>query len=187
MSEHIWQEGRFWLISMGMGAVIALGYDCIRIFRRVFTHGTFWISMEDLAFWTVVSAGVFKVLYYENNGIFRWFCVMGAAVGMVVYKAVLGRFLVESVSCRLRKARQCISRFGSRMFMPLRKSGQFCSKKAHSGYRRLKSAVRLMKKRLTVCVRLFKIEVCTHKLEGGFRTGQWSKEKSSSERKKRID
>ena len=71
MSDHIYRESHFLLLSVCMGVVIALFYDCLRIWRRVVVHGSFWTAMEDLVYWIIVSVMVFGMLYYENNGTFR--------------------------------------------------------------------------------------------------------------------
>ena len=49
----------------------------------------FLLSLEDLAFWILATAGIFYMLYYENSGMFRWFSVIGAGVGMFLYKKTL--------------------------------------------------------------------------------------------------
>ncbi len=187
MSPYIYQEGRFWLISLCMGAGIALLYDCFRIIRRVIRHSSFWVSVEDLLYWIAVSLGVFVILYYENNGVLRWFAVLGAAVGMVVYKGVLGHFLVESVSEGLIWGKRQILRFLRWMFGPWRKMRCYLNGKVCASQLRLRSLCRLLKKRLTVMVRLFKIIVYTRYRTMDQRRGKWSEEKSSLKRKKRID
>lgn len=39
---------------------------------------------------------LFSLLYLENNGTFRWLCVFGAAVGMLVVKSTASPFLVKA-------------------------------------------------------------------------------------------
>ena len=96
MSSEIAREGTFWLHSVLLGMAVTLVYDFLRIFRRVFPHGIFWISIEDLIYWCVVAGSFFSLLYLENNGTFRWFCVFGAAVGMLVVKSTASPFLVKA-------------------------------------------------------------------------------------------
>ena len=45
-----------------------------------------------------MAGSFFSLLYLENNGTFRWFCVFGAAVGMLVVKSTASPFLVKSWS-----------------------------------------------------------------------------------------
>ena len=161
MSPYIYHEGRFLLASVCLGAGIAFVYDCLRIFRRVAAHGIFWVSVEDLAYWAFVSISIFCLLYYENNGAFRWFSILGAGGGMAVYKALLGRFLVEYLSRFLLWAKRLWRRFWTWALTPWRMVRRFLGRRAHAGARRAKSTGRLLKKRLTVQARLIKIELRT--------------------------
>ena len=69
MSQDIVQEVVFFLHSILMGLVITFAYDWILVFRKLFTHGRFLISLEDLLYWFVCGIGVFYMLYKENNGV----------------------------------------------------------------------------------------------------------------------
>ena len=95
MSAEIMGELDFLLRSMLLGVMITFLYDVIRIFRRVVRHGAFFVSLEDLFYWIFVSVSIFYLLYRENNGILRWFVVMGAAAGMFLYKVTLSRPFVR--------------------------------------------------------------------------------------------
>lgn len=161
MSSFIFQEGQFLFASVCLGAGIALVYDGLRIFRRVVRHGIWLVSMEDLLYWVFVSFGIFGLLYYENSGTFRWFSVLGAAAGMLVYKALFGRFLVEYLSRFLVWGKRLLGRFITWIFTPWRKAGSFLKKRAARGAGEVKSAGRLLKKRLTVQARLIRMELRT--------------------------
>lgn len=89
MSAEIMGELDFLLRSMLLGVMITFLYDVIRVFRRVVRHGVFFVSLEDLVYWVFVSCCIFYLLYQENNGVLRWFVIMGAAAGMLLYKMTL--------------------------------------------------------------------------------------------------
>ena len=183
MSPYIFQEGRFLLASVCMGAAIALVYDCLRIFRRVVVHGIFWVSLEDLLYWVFVSIGIFCLLYYENNGAFRWFSILGTGIGMAVYKETLGRLLVIYLSRFLLWIKGLCRRFFAWLSAPWRRIGRFCEKKAHSGTRHIQSVGRLFKKRLTVQARLIRIELRTHYRKVDRRQGNGQKKNRHQEEK----
>ena len=46
-------------------------YDGIRVVRRIFPHGIFMISLEDLVYWLVISFCFFLHLCQVNNGKIR--------------------------------------------------------------------------------------------------------------------
>ena len=98
MSPFILEEGWFLLYSVLLGIGITFVYDCLRICRRVVAHGVFWVSLEDMVYWIFVSCCVFYLLYCENNGVLRWFAVMGTALGMFLFKKTLSPFWVRYAS-----------------------------------------------------------------------------------------
>ena len=98
MSGQIAGESWFVLHSFLLGALITFFYDLFRILRRIIPHGIFWISLEDLIFWVMATGSIFYLLYYENNGMFRWIAVISAGAGMLLYKKTLSCAFVRLVS-----------------------------------------------------------------------------------------
>ena len=103
MSQSIVDEIMFLLDSFFLGAVITCVYDSFLILRRLIRHNMLLISLEDLVFWIACAVSVYYVLYEENNGILRWFAVVGACVGMIAYKKTLSPWIVCGVSGVLEK------------------------------------------------------------------------------------
>lgn len=95
MDSQIISENLVLLYFIGMGAFIALIYDILRIFRKVVKHSHFMVSIEDLLFWCFCAIIVFILLQRENNGILRWFAILGAIIGMFIYHKLLGQYFVK--------------------------------------------------------------------------------------------
>ena len=56
--------------ALFLGMVLALEYDCIRIFRRVIRHKNIWVmSAEDILYWIYAAVTVFCMTYEVNDGI----------------------------------------------------------------------------------------------------------------------
>lgn len=85
MSEGILFELQFFSRSFLLGVVMMIAYDGIRIFRRILPHGTLAVAMEDLLYWLVCGACIFRMLYLENSGAIRGFAIAAVALGMLVY------------------------------------------------------------------------------------------------------
>ena len=94
MSGEIAGELQVAAAAVCYGAVITLVYDLLRIFRRVITHGNFWIGVEDLIFWIWTSLWIFSVLYRENDGSFRMYTILAMVLGMVLYHKTISEPLV---------------------------------------------------------------------------------------------
>ena len=102
LSESIYHEIQFLLHSFLLG-IITFVYDNIRVVRRVIPHKAIFVSVEDLFFWIFVAIYIFLLQHRENNGIFRWFSVVGALAGMILYRKLVSNFYIKYMSVVLRK------------------------------------------------------------------------------------
>lgn len=159
MSPHIVEESRFLLSSFLLGIGITAVYDSLRIFRRVYSHRLFWISAEDLLYWVFVSCSVFYLLYYENNGAFRWFAVLGMITGMLLYNRTVSPFLVQWLSRFLLWLRRLLHKWNAFLTKPLRRAGRAARKQGAVLSRKAGRLGRIAKKQLTVSARMVKLMV----------------------------
>lgn len=113
-------ENIFLLYALLMGIFITFVYDLLRIWRRVIIHNRFWVSAEDFCFWCFCAAEVFLLMYRESNGTLRWFAVLGALLGMLLYKKTISAPLVKYVSKGLRKLFTVLGRVLSFLLRPVR-------------------------------------------------------------------
>lgn len=86
------------------GAAVTFVYDLLRIFRRVFPHGSLWIGIEDAFFWLWTAFWTFSVLYRENDGSFRGYTLLSMAAGMIAYHAFFSTPFVECAGKIFKKA-----------------------------------------------------------------------------------
>ncbi len=160
MSREIVQELTFFTHSVLMGLVITFVYDWIRVLRRLFRHGTVLMSVEDLLFWLICGIGVFYMLYRENNGTLRWFAVLGAAIGMFLYKMIVRDTLVNVMSTCLHKMMWFVFRILQILLKPLKRL--IYAGKTFVLYtgNKLKKCKNLIKKRLTVFIKTLRMVLC---------------------------
>lgn len=83
------------------GMAITLVYDLLRIARRVITHSSFFVSIEDFLYWIAVAIGIFLLLYYTNDGNLRWVAILVVFFGMLLYKKIFGNNLVIFMSTKI--------------------------------------------------------------------------------------
>lgn len=163
LSESIYHEIRFLLHSFLLGMIITFVYDNIRVLRRVIRHNTFFVSIEDLIFWIGVAISVFLLQHRENEGVFRWFSVVGAFWGMVLYKGIFSDFYIKNMTILFRRVLKLLYTFFSYLFSPIylaeRKIGNFTKKiSAESKQRAQKQKIRL-----TSYVKMIKMTLCKRK------------------------
>ena len=154
-------ENEFLLHALLMGIFITFVYDILRIFRRVVPHGGFLVSLEDLGFWIYCAAEVFLMMYHESNGHLRWFAVIGALIGMLLYKKLVSPWLVKYVSLWLSKVFQMLGKVLNFLLKPFRMARAKCNTAARAAgnkfYRLMRSCKRRIKIRLTFFLKMLKM------------------------------
>lgn len=160
MSQDIVQEIIFFLHSILIGLIITFAYDWILVLRKLFTHGMFLISVEDFIYWFVCGISVFYMLYRENNGILRWFAVVGAALGMLTYKAIIKNRFVNIVSKCIHKIMWFVFRVIQIVLKPLKCLFFAARRCVRFVWRKLKKVKLFIKKRLTVCLKTIRMILC---------------------------
>lgn len=98
MSDAITKEIQFFFHAALSGVLLSAVYDVFRILRRVHSHGNVWVAIEDFFYWIASALYISYVLMKENNGIIRWFFVLGILLGMLIYNFTIGRYLVPFIS-----------------------------------------------------------------------------------------
>lgn len=163
LSESIYGEVQFLFHAVLLGIVITFVYDNIRIIRRVIRHNTFFISIEDLLFWIWVSLAVFLLQHKENDGIFRWFSVIGAFLGMLVYRKSISQFYVTKMTILFRKILHILYLLFSYIFSPI----YFIENKIGEVFKRIGRAaahsLAVKKIRLTSKRKMIKMTLCKHR------------------------
>jgi len=112
-------ENMFLLYALLMGIFITFVYDILRIFRRVIPHKNCLVSLEDLGFCIYCAIKVFVLMYRESNGTLRWFAILGALVGMLIYKKLVSTPFVTYTSLGLGKLLGVIAKVGKFLLHPL--------------------------------------------------------------------
>ncbi len=160
-------ENLFLLHALLMGIFITFVYDILRILRRVIPHGTFLVSLEDICFWIYCAVKVFMLMYRESNGTLRWFAVLGALTGMLVYRKLASPYFVKYVSLALRKGLLLLAKALRFLLRPLRRL--FGKLRARAAWAAKRYAVKrekrrelrreTLKKKLTFLLRIVKMNL----------------------------
>lgn len=160
MSQEIIQEVTFFLHSVFMGLLITFVYDWILVFRKLVKHGSVLISVEDFIFWLVCGIAVFYMLYRENNGVLRWFAVVGASLGMLLYKAIIRDRFIYIMSTCIHKILWFVFRIIQIVLKPLKCLFFKVKRILHFIAKKMKKCQEFVKKRLTVCIKTLKMVLC---------------------------
>ena len=160
MSESIIRDNYFLFYSVILGISVTVLYDVLRIFRRVFKHKDALVSIEDFIYWIIVAISVFYMMHTENNGTLRWFAVLGAAVGMLLYKKTLSTPLVNIASKGLSALIKIAGKFFHVLLAPVRFLADKCKKGAKMAGHKGGRGMRSLKKKLTRCIKTLRMVLC---------------------------
>ena len=102
-------------------------------------------------------------MHHESDGTLRWFAVLGALGGMLLYKKTISPFLVKYTSFVLIKLFCLLGKSVKFLCAPLAKAAGIMKKtagKARKGVsRQAKGTGRLVKKKLTFLVKMLKMTI----------------------------
>ena len=151
------QENMFLFYSVIMGIYITFLYDLLRIGRRVIAHNGFGVSVEDLAFWIYCAMKVFYLMHAESDGTLRWFAILGALLGMFLYKKTISPFFVKWVSFGLQSVLHFIAKpfqfVAKQMKKILRKVTIPARRKMQAGRERFKNKLTSQWKLLKISIK----------------------------------
>lgn len=97
------EEKVFLLHAFLLGVRVCFIYDWLRILRRAIPHGDGTVALEDILFWIYCGAEVFLLMQRESDGNMRWFAMLGAFAGMLLYRRLVSPWFVKYLSRALRK------------------------------------------------------------------------------------
>lgn len=160
MSSPAISENIFLLYSLFMGIFITFVYDIFRIWRRICSHNLFFISLEDILFWAFCAVSVFYLMHTQSNGTLRWFAILGAMVGMLLYKKTISPFFVKWVSLLLNAILKLMRRVLAFLGRPFRFFAQKGKKAGNKAANKGRKAAGFLKKKLTALLKMLKMILC---------------------------
>lgn len=127
----------FFFQSVLWGAMLLFFYDVLRIGRRLFPREALYVSVEDLAYWSLAGVFLFGRMYQANEGKIRGYAVAAVILGMVVYsRTVSAKFVSVSVKI-LRIPLKFLISIEKRLLFAVRHCKILLLKKLRKGKRRI--------------------------------------------------
>ncbi len=83
------KEAFVFLCSALSGAVIFFVYDLFRLTRKKSGADRLFIHIQDGMFWLIAFLIMFFVIFFVNNGTLRFYEILGAALGALIYGLTL--------------------------------------------------------------------------------------------------
>lgn len=160
MSQDIYTESLHIGYAILWGLELAIIYDAFAVLRILVKHKNIFIYIEDFIYWMFCAIFVFEHLFEIGNGHMRWYMAFGVGIGMLSYKLTLSKWIVKGISFVLIKLFWIIGKFLNIFLKPIK----FILKKIRKILCyikvRSKTLLRLLKKKLTLAIKMLKITLC---------------------------
>lgn len=154
MSEQLY----LFFIAFVLGFATGFVYDIIKTFRRIIKHNSFFVHLEDLLYWLIVTFALFYVLLVKNSGEVRGFCIIALLIGIGVYSIALSNTIVKLLTRIINCFLKMVMRIAKIILMPINKLLSALRKP----FGVLKSRYRFVMNKLHICVRYAKIKLRLH-------------------------
>ncbi len=97
MGSTVASQLTIFLFSAILGAVLGVIYDIIGVFNAVIKENLVRIFAQDVLYFIVSAVITFVYMLVTNGGEIRIYIVVGEAVGWLIYRATLGKFIYKIV------------------------------------------------------------------------------------------
>lgn len=107
------QDSFLFFAAIALGFVLGFYYEIFRFLRLAFDHPAPLVFIEDLAFFLPIAPTIIFFHYALNDGIYRWFSLMGSIFGFCLYLGTVGKILLrcsEGILFCIKTALKCIFR-----------------------------------------------------------------------------
>lgn len=90
-------ESQFYafIVTVLIGLIMGICYDFYRVIKGIIRPRKFFVYMGDLLFWVVSTLIVFFMLLIGNWGELRFYVIVGALVGALLYFKLLSHSVVD--------------------------------------------------------------------------------------------
>lgn len=150
ISETIFRQADIFLSAMLTGVALLLGYDLLRILRRILPHGTIWVALEDILFWFLSGIIIFIMLFREDSGSLRGFSIGGVVLGMLLYHFGISDYVVKGCTFLVEKILYVL-------LFPFVILGRKLRRPAGKIFRKIRKVLRFLKKQLKKFCKAVKI------------------------------
>ncbi len=118
------------LMAVGLGFFLGLGYEAFRFLRLSFPHKKGMVFAEDLLFVILAAAATFFFFVRFTDGLFRTYVLFGEGAGFLLYFLTLGVLLNRISQAVIRVVTFLLSGLYRRIFSPIGRGFRYIAVKS---------------------------------------------------------
>ena len=89
------QEICLFLYTIIAGIIVGFLYDIFRIKRRTIKTKAFFIYVEDILYWIIVTFLIFAISFYTNDGEAKPYFFVGIILGLIIYYSFFSNIIIK--------------------------------------------------------------------------------------------
>ena len=97
MGTMVTSQITIFLFSMLLGAFLSLFFDGFRIMNAVLKVNLKRIFFEDVIYFVLSAIITFTYILVMNSGEIRVYIVLGEAIGWLIYRVTIGKFVYKLI------------------------------------------------------------------------------------------
>lgn len=109
----------FW-VSTVYGILLGLWYEFFRALRQNFIHKDKIVHLEDIIFCFTAAIGLFALFQIYNQGMVRFYCLVGMECGVLFYFFVCSKWTGKGISLFVNIFSKIIKKAGNILFFPIK-------------------------------------------------------------------
>ena len=109
----------FW-INVIYGILLGIWYEFFRILRKNFAHKDRIVHLEDIIFCVTASLGIFILFQVYNQGMVRFYCLVGMECGVLFYFFICSEWTGKGISLFVNIFSKMMKIVGSILFWPVK-------------------------------------------------------------------
>lgn len=118
IAEIIATQIHLFLINVVYGILLGIWYEFFRTFRKNFAHKDKIVHLEDIIFCITASLGIFILFQVYNQGIVRFYCLMGMECGVLLYFFICSKWIGKIIYIFVNIFSKIIKKIGNIVFFP---------------------------------------------------------------------
>lgn len=142
IADIIMKQMDLFFISGLYGILLGIWYEFFRTLRKVFVHKNRMVHIEDVIFCFTAATGLFALFQIYNQGMVRFYCLIGLECGMVLYFFVLSEVMGKILSVFIKVISKIVKTAGRFLFFP----GKVIMKNAGKILKNMRRTVRIIRR-----------------------------------------
>lgn len=120
IAEIIAVQVHLFLINVVYGILLGIWYEFFRTLRKNFAHKDKIVHLEDIIFCVTASLGIFILFQVYNQGIVRFYCLMGLECGILFYFFICSKWIGRIIYVFVNIFSKIMKKIGNIVFFPVK-------------------------------------------------------------------